>query len=191
MKLGSENLNHFFNPRAIAVIGASDRKDSLGGKILQNLAGQYTGLVFPVNPFRRTVHEIAAFPSVETLPSKVDLAIIVTPAHTIPQIVEECGKAAIKNIIIVSAGFDKTDAIGRDLLRQISELKRTFELRIIGPNSFGIVRPKVNLYATFAEKKAIPGKIAFISQSAALCEAVLDWSSQTQIGLSAVVSTGS
>lgn len=191
MKLGSENLNHFFNPRAIAVIGASDRKDSLGGKILQNLAGQYTGLVFPVNPFRRTIRGIAAFPSVETLPSKVDLAIIVTPAHTIPQIVEECGKAAIKNIIIVSAGFDKTDTIGRDLLRQISELKRTFELRIIGPNSFGIVRPKVNLYAAFGEKKAVPGKIAFISQSAALCGSVLDWSSETQVGLSAVVSTGS
>jgi acetyltransferase len=190
MKLGSENLNRFFNPRAIAVIGASDREDSLGGRILHNLFGQYTGLVFPVNPFRRTVHGIAAFPSVENLPSKPDLAIVATPAHTIPQIVEECGKAAVKNIMIVSAGFDKTTTNGKDLIQQIVELKRAFELRIIGPNSFGIVRPKVNLYATFREKKAMPGKIAFISQSATLCESVLNWSSETQVGLSAVVSTG-
>ncbi len=189
--MGVENLSHFFNPRVVAVIGASDREDSLGGKVFRNLAGQYQGSVFPVNPFRRTVNGVAAFPTVEKLPSKPDLAIVATPAHTIPQIVEECGKTAITNIIIISAGFDKNVPNGKDLIQRILDLKRAYQLRIIGPNSFGVIRPKANLYATFGEKKAIPGKIAFISQSAALCGSVLDWSSETQVGLSAVVSTGS
>jgi len=188
--LGVENLKLFFNPKTIAVIGASDREDSIGGKILRNLAGHYNGIVFPVNPFRRTVNGVTAFSTVERLPSKTDLAIIATPAHTIPQIVEECGKAAITNIIIVSAGFEKNVAEAKDLNQRILELKRTYNLRIMGPNSFGVMRPKANLYATFGDKKAIPGKIAFISQSAALCGLVLDWSHETHVGLSAVVSTG-
>ncbi len=105
--MGVENLGFFFNPRVIAVIGASGREDSIGGKILRNLAGHYNGSVLPVNPFRRTVQGLTAFPSVERLPSKPDLAIIATPAHTIPQILEECGRASVTNIIIVSAGFEK------------------------------------------------------------------------------------
>ncbi len=189
--MGVENLGFFFNPRVIAVIGASSREESIGGKILRNLAGQYDGLVFPVNPFRRTVQGITAFPSVERLPSKPDLVIIATPAHTIPQILEECGKASVTNIIIVSAGFEKNVEDGKKLHERILELKRIYKLRILGPNSFGVIRPKANLHATFVEKKALPGKIAFISQSAALCGLVLDWSQETQVGLSAVVSTGS
>ncbi len=189
--MGVENLGFFFNPRVIAVIGASGREDSIGGKILRNLAGHYNGSVLPVNPFRRTVQGFAAFPSVERLPSKPDLAIIATPAHTIPQILEECGRASVTNIIIVSAGFEKNVEDGRKLHERILELKRVYKLRILGPNSFGVIRPKTNLHATFGEKKALPGKIAFISQSAALCGLVLDWSQETQVGLSAVVSTGS
>ncbi len=191
MKLGIENLNRFFNPRTIAVIGASNRESSVGAKILRNLTESYQGLIFPVNPFRSEVQGIKAWSSVERIPSKIDLSIIATPAHTIPQIVDECGKAKISNLIIVSAGFDEKDETGKKLTRQILELKQAYEMRIIGPNSLGVIRPKNNLYATFAEKKAIPGKIAFISQSAALCGSVLDWSCETQVGLSAVVSTGS
>ncbi len=188
--MGIENLNYFFKPRAIAVIGASDREDSIGGKIFRNLAGQFDGLIFPINPFRRSVNGTAAFPTVEKLPSKADLAIVATPAHTIPQIMEECGKTGITNIIIVSAGFDKDVADGKDLNKRILELKKTYNLRVLGPNSYGVMRPKDALYATFGDKKAVPGKIAFISQSAALCGLVLDWSNETQVGLSAVVSTG-
>ena len=186
-----ENLKCFFNPQAIAVIGASKRENSLGARILHNLIGSYQGLVFPVNPFRQTVQGITAYPTVDRVPSKVDLAIIATPAHTVPQIVEECGKAGVSSVIIVSAGFNECDKTGQGLTRHILEHKRAYGMRIIGPNSFGVIRPKSNLYATFGEKKAIPGKIAFISQSAALCGSVLDWSWETQVGLSAVVSTGS
>ena len=185
-----KNLDCFFNPKAIAVIGASEREGSLGARILHNLIESYQGLVFPVNPFRQTVQGITAYPSVDRVPSKLDLAIIATPAHMIPQIVEECGKVGVQSIIIVSAGLNEKDETGQRLIRQILEHKRTYGIRIIGPNSLGVIRPKTNLYATFGDKKAIPGKIAFISQSASLCGSVLDWSSETKVGLSAVVSIG-
>ncbi len=105
--MGIENLNRFFNPQGIAVIGASEREGSLGTKILRNLIGSYQGLVFPVNPFRQTVQGITAYSSVDRVPSKIDLAIIATPAHTIPQIVEECGKVGVSGLIIVSAGLNE------------------------------------------------------------------------------------
>ncbi len=184
------NLKGFFSPKAIAVIGASERIDSIGTRILRNLLGSYEGKIFPVNVFRQTVQGLTAFPSIDRVPSKVDLAIIATPAHTVPQIVEECGMAGVLNAVIVSAGFRECDIIGKELSRRIFDCKRTYGMRIIGPNSFGIIRPNANLYATFAEKKAVPGKIAFISQSGAFCGAALDWSLETQVGLSAVVSLG-
>ena len=188
--MGVEGLNGFFNPKTIAVIGASNRPDSLGAQIFHNLLESYAGSVFPVNPFRPTIQGIAAYPSINRIPITIDLAIIATPAHTIPQIVEECGKANVQSIIIVSAGLSANDADGQELSRQILEHKKNYKIRIIGPSSLGIIRPKTNLYATFAEKKVITGKIAFISQSAAACGLILDWSAETQVGLSGVVSTG-
>ncbi|MCW3994987.1 MAG: GNAT family N-acetyltransferase [Candidatus Bathyarchaeota archaeon] len=185
-----ENLKGFFNPRAIAIIGASEREDSIGTQILRNLSGAYSGLIYPVNPFRQKIQGVNAYPSIDRLPSPVDLAIVATPAHTVPQIVEECGKKGILNIVIVSAGFSECDKTGQALTGQILEHKKKYGLHIIGPNSLGIIRPNSNLYATFTEKKAAPGKIAFISQSAALCGSALDWSLETQVGLSAVASTG-
>jgi acetyltransferase len=184
------NLRGFFSPKVIAVIGASERLDSIGSRILHNLIGSYEGKIFPVNVFRQTVQGLKAYPSIDRVPSKVDFAIIATPAHTVPQIVEECGMSGVLNAVIVSAGFGECDAIGKELSRRIFECKKNYGIRIIGPNSFGIIRPNANLYATFAEKKAVPGKIAFISQSGAFCGAALDWSLETRVGLSAVVSLG-
>jgi acetyltransferase len=176
----------------IAVIGASEREGSIGAKILRNLIGVgYKGAVFPVNPFRQTVQGITAYPSVSKIPWKVDLAVIATPAHTVPQIVEECGKAGVSGITIISAGFKEAGEDGVILERKILEHQKKYGIRIIGPNSFGVMRPRINLYATFGDKRANPGKIAFISQSAALCASALDWASEAQIGFSAVVSTGS
>jgi acetyltransferase len=190
--LGIENLRRIFNPKTIAVIGASEREGSIGAKLLRNLTGAgYTGAVFPVNPFRQAVQGIAAYPSVGKIPQKIDLAVIATPAHTVPQIVEECGKADVSGVIIISAGFREAGADGAALEKQVLEHQKTFGMRIIGPNSFGVIRPKNNLYATFADKQATPGKIAFISQSAALCASALDWAWEAQVGFSAVVSTGS
>ncbi len=192
LKLGIEKLNSIFNPKRIAVIGASEREGSIGAKILSNLIGVgYKGVVYPVNAFRETVQGITAYPSVSKIPRTPDLAIIATPAHTVPQIIEECGEAGVGGIIICSAGFREVGEEGVLIENRILECKKKYGMRIVGPNSFGVIRPKINLYATFADERAIPGKIAFISQSAALCASALDWASEAQVGFSAVVSTGS
>jgi len=190
--LGIENLNRIFNPKRIAVVGASERGGSIGAKIFSNLTGAgYNGSVFPVNPFRQRVQGKTAYPSISRVPCKVDLAIVATPAHIVPQAIEECGKAGVAGVIIISAGFKETGEDGAGLEKQIREHQRKYGMRIIGPNSLGVIRPKINLYATFANKQASPGKIAFISQSAALCASALDWACEAQVGFSAVVSTGS
>lgn len=190
--MGLEKLDRLFNPRRIAVVGASDKEGSVGAKLLRNLIGVgYGGVVYPVNPFRPTVQGITAYPAMERIPRQVDLAIIATPAHTVPQVVEECGKAGVSGLIIISAGFKEVGPEGKILEKKILELKNRFDMRIIGPNCLGLMRPSVKLNATFANKAAAPGKIAFISQSAALCASVLDWASEAQVGFSAVVSVGS
>ncbi len=190
--MGIDNLNSIFNPKRIAVIGASDRKDSIGAKIFSNLSvAGYKGSVFPVNPFRQKIQGITAYPSISKIPCKIDLAVIATPAHTVPQVTEECGKAGVAGAIIISAGLQEICEEGSSLEKQLQELHKRYSMRIIGPNSLGVIRPKINLYATFADKQASLGKIAFISQSAALCASALDWASEAQVGFSAVVSTGS
>ncbi|MCW4007931.1 MAG: CoA-binding protein [Candidatus Bathyarchaeota archaeon] len=190
--LGIENLNCIFNPKKIAVIGASERKDSIGAKIFRNLTRLgYKGEVLPVNPFRQTVEGIPAYSSVSKIPSKIDLAVVATPAHIVPQIIEECGEAGVKGAIVISAGFKETGEAGAHLEKQLLECKKKYGIRIIGPNSFGVIKPKINLYATFADKPAISGKIAFLSQSAALCASALDWAAEANVGFSAMVSLGS
>ena len=190
--MGIEKLEFIFNPQRIAVIGASERENSIGAKILQNLTTSgFEGNVFPVNPFRDTVQGLTTYPKVSVTPKPVDLAVIATPASTVPAIVEECGVSGVPGVIIISAGFKEAGEQGIELERQIREHQKKYDIRIIGPNSFGIIRPKIKLFATFAEKRANPGKIAFISQSAALCASALDWAWDAQTGFSAVVSTGS
>jgi acetyltransferase len=190
--LGIEKLNHIFNPKRIAVIGASERKGSIGAKILRNLIGVgYKGGVYPVNTFRQTVQGIPAYPSISKIPRKIDLAIVATPAHTVPQIVEECGKSGVSGLIINSAGFREIGKEGIEYEQRIIEYQKKFDMRIIGPNSYGVLRPGIDLYATFAGTLALPGNIAFLSQSAALCASALDWALESGVGFSAVVSTGS
>ncbi len=190
--MSTENLDKIFNPRKIAVIGASDRENSVGAKLLRNLIGVgYKGVVYPVNPFRPTVQGITAYPNIRKIPWQVDLAIIATPAHTVPQIIDECGKAGVSGVVIVSAGFKETGEEGKALEKQILEYKNQYNMRIIGPHSLGVMRPKIKLNATFANKTANSGKIAFISQSAALCASVLDWAAEAHVGFSAVISIGS
>jgi len=190
--MGTENLDKIFNPRRIAVIGASSREKSVGARLLRNLIGVgYKGVVYPVNPFRPTVQGITAYPNIKRIPRQVDLAIIATPAHTIPQIIEECGTAGVSGIIIVSAGFREAGEEGKILEKQILKYKNRYNMRIIGSSSIGVMRPRIKLNATFTNRTANPGKIAFISQSAALCASVLDWASEAHVGFSAVVSVGS
>lgn len=190
--MGIENLHFIFNPKKIAVIGASDRQDSIGAKIFRNLTQLgYKGEVLPVNPFRPSVQGVKAYPSVSKIPSKVDLAVVATPAHIVPQVIAECGEASVKGAIVVSAGFKETGTAGMHLEKQLLECKKTYGMRIIGPNSFGVIRPRINLYATFADTPVSSGQIAFLSQSAALCASALNWAAEANVGFSAMVSLGS
>ncbi len=144
-----------------------------------------------MNPNKPSVQGIQTYPSVDKLPRQVDLAIIATPARIVPDIVEQCGKAGIQGIIIISAGFKETGVEGKILVERILEFKKKYNMRIVGPNCLGIISPHNKLNASFAAKMALPGSIAFISQSGALCTAILDWANSENIGFSNFVSIGS
>ena len=171
------NLDKLFNPKTIAVIGASDRKGSVGNAIIKNLVGSdYDGTVYPVNNKRDHVQSIKAYASVKNIPQRIDLAIIATPAGTVPAVVEECGQAGVASAIIISAGFQESGKAGEIMSKEILKSARKYQMRIIGPNCLGFIRPKLNLNARFAAKMALSGNIAFISQCGALCTAISDWS---------------
>jgi acetyltransferase len=191
-KLSLRTLDKIFNPTSIAVIGASDREGSVGYRLFRNLISVgYRGVVYPVNHKHSSVQGIQAYPSVDKLPRQVDLAVIATPAETVPDLVEQCGKAGIQGIIIVSAGFKEIGSTGKALEQEILETRKKYNMRIIGPNCLGIIRPHRKLNASFAAKNALSGNIAFISQSGALCTAILDWAHSENIGFSNFVSIGS
>jgi acetyltransferase len=186
------NLDKIFNPRSIAVIGASNKEGSVGYVLIKNLAELgYAGKVYPVNIQESEILGLKAYKNVNELPETVDLAVIATPAKTVPDVVEQCGKTGIIGIIIISAGFKEIGAQGKALEEKIVELKRKYNLRIIGPNCLGIIRPSISLNATFANKMPKSGNIAFISQSGALGTAILDWATHENIGFSNFVSVGS
>jgi len=185
-------LSALFNPRAVAVIGATDRPGSVGRTLLWNLiSNPFGGMVFPVNPKRNSVLGIRAYPSIRETPDQVDLAIIATPAASVPQLIQDCVEAGVKGAIVLSAGFKEIGPEGIALEQQICAQLRRSNLRLIGPNCLGIMNPLTGLNATFASSMARPGNVGFISQSGALCTAVLDWSFQENVGFSAFVSIGS
>ena len=185
-------LDSIFNPKIIAVIGASDKKGSVGYSLMDNLINSdYSGTVYPVNIPHGHVHRVRAYNSVTEIPDKVDLAIIATQAATVPNIVEECGQAGVSGIVIISAGFKEVGKAGNEMTEKIIATARKCDMRIIGPNCLGFMRPDLHLNATFANKMALPGKIAFISQSGALGTAILDWSLKNNVGFRYFVSIGS
>src|SRR5690606_31139148 len=185
-------LDAIFAPNKVAVMGASERRRSVGRTILWNLiSNPIGGAVFPVNPKRSNILGIKAYPDIASVPDPVDLAVVVTPPHTVPGIIRECVEAGVKGAIIISAGFKERGAAGAELERQIMAEARKGEMRIIGPNCLGVQRPLFGLNATFASAMARPGNIGFISQSGALCTAVLDWSFSENVGFSAFISIGS
>ena len=188
----SEPLDVFFKPRTVAVIGATDASGSVGRTLLWNLVSHpFGGTVFPVNPKRSSVLGIKAYPQIQAVPEKVDLAVIVVPASIVPGVVGECVEAGVKASVIISAGFKECGETGAELEKQIFERARRGKMRIIGPNCLGVMNPVTGLNATFASQMARPGNVGFISQSGALCTAVLDWSLQEHVGFSAFVSIGS
>ncbi len=185
-------LDAIFAPGSVAVIGATEKEGSVGRTILRNLiSSPFGGTVYPVNPKRPNVLGIKAYPNVTAIPEQVDLAVVVTPAPTVPDIIRECVDAGVKGAIIISAGFKEIGEEGAKLEQQILEHARRGKLRIIGPNCLGVMRPLAGFNATFASTIARPGNVAFISQSGALLTAILDWSFQEVVGFSAFISVGS
>jgi acetyltransferase len=185
-------LDAIFQPKNVALIGATEAPGSVGRTVLMNLiTSPFGGTVYPVNPKRPSVLGIKAYPDIASVPEKVDLAVIVTQAGIVPGVVSQCADAGVKGIIVISAGFKELGAPGIALEQQILEHARRGKMRVIGPNCLGLMNPLTGLNASFAKGIARPGNVAFISQSGALCTAVLDWSFKEQVGFSAFVSIGS
>jgi acetyltransferase len=185
-------LKSIFAPKNIAVIGATEKEGSVGRTILWNLiSSPFGGAVFPVNPKRPSLLGIKAYPSIKDIPDQVDLAVIVTPSTSIPDLITECVEVGVKGAIVISAGFKETGPEGVELERRMLENARKGGIRIVGPNCLGVMSPISGLNATFAAGMARKGNVAFISQSGALCTAVLDWSFKEDVGFSHFVSVGS
>lgn len=185
-------LDAIFTPKNIAVIGATERPGSVGRTLLWNLiSNSFGGTVFPVNPQRSSVLGIKAYPTIAAISEPIDLVAIATPAPTVPGIVRECIAAGVKGAIVLSAGFKEAGTAGIELEHQLLEQVRQSQMRLIGPNCLGVMNPITGLNATFANGMARPGKVGFISQSGALCTAILDWSRRENVGFSAFVSIGS
>jgi acetyltransferase len=185
-------LDAIFAPRTVVVIGATDRVGSVGRAVLWSLVSSpFGGTVYPVSDKRTSVLGIKAYKTVSDLPESVDLAVVVTPAATVPGILGECVDVGIRGAIVISAGFKEHGKQGKELERQILERIHGTGLRLIGPNCLGVMNPITGLNATFASNIARPGNVAFISQSGALCTAILDWAQKEMVGFSAFVSVGS
>jgi acetyltransferase len=188
----TQPLDVFFAPKTVAVVGATENPGSVGRTILWNLVtSPFGGTVFPVNPKRPSVLGVKAYASITEIPEQVDLAVIVTPPPSIPALIRECGENGVKGAVVISAGFKEIGPEGARLEQQVLEEARKGKVRVIGPNCLGVMAPLTGLNATFATTIARPGSVGFISQSGALCTAVLDWSLKEMVGFSAFISIGS
>lgn len=185
-------LDFFFNPQSVAVVGATEKQGSVGRTVLANLQqGAFQGKLFAVNPKRDHVLGVPSFPSIRALPEIADLAVIVTPAATVPDIVGQCVDVGVRAAVIISAGFREHGAEGAELENQIRAHLRRGQTRVIGPNCLGIMNPVIGLDATFGKRAPKAGNVAFLGQSGALLTAILDWAIPEEIGFSGIVSTGS
>jgi acetyltransferase len=186
------SLQPIFSPQTVAVIGATEKVGSVGRTVIWNLiSSPFGGTVYPVNPKRANILGIKAYTNIHDIPESVDLAVIVTPAPTVPPIIAECVNSGVKGAIVISAGFKEVGPEGAKLEQEILAHARRGKMRVIGPNCLGVMNPTSGLNATFATTIAQPGSVAFISQSGALCTSVLDWSLKEHVGFSAFVSIGS
>ncbi|MCX8187897.1 MAG: CoA-binding protein [Nitrososphaeria archaeon] len=186
------SIERMFDPETVALIGATEREGSVGRDIMENLLmGADEREIFPVNPNRETILGLKCYPSIKDVPKHVDLAIIAVPAKIVPKVVEECGEAGVDGVVIISAGFREVGGEGRKLEEEIDQIRRKYNLRVLGPNCFGFIRPHIKLNATFLRRMPEPGQIAFISQSGALGSAILDWAVASHIGFSMFISLGS
>lgn len=189
--MGPHYLNRILSARSIAVIGASPNPTGIGGIILRNLlAMKYSGELYAVNPKYTELEGVPCFPSVKNIGRNIDLAVVATPADSVPGVIKECGEADIPGAIVVSAGFSEEGKIGRRREEKMHEAAAETGLRIIGPNCLGVIRPSAGINATFSRNTALPGHLALVSQSGAICTAILDWAEDQKIGFSLVASLG-
>jgi acetyltransferase len=185
-------LDAMFSPSSVAVIGATSRPSTVGRTVLENLLrDSFKGTVYAVNAKHAEVLGHKAYNSIRDIPHPVDLAVVATPAATVPQIIAECVESGAKSAVVISAGFKERGAEGMALEQQILEQLRRGSMRLVGPNCLGIMNPTIGLNATFARDAPKTGNVAFLSQSGALLTAILDWSQREEVGFSAIVSTGS
>lgn len=193
LKYDRRPLEAIFHPRSVAVVGATETKGSVGLALIQNLKKGGAGGIplFPVNPKRPKVLGIKAYPRVAEIGKPVDLAVIATPARTVPGVVRECVDAGVKAAVVISAGFKEVGPEGVELEHQVLEEAKRGRLRIVGPNCLGVMNPHTGLNATFAHTIAREGSVGFLSQSGALGTAILDWSLKEKVGFSAFASLGS
>ncbi|HEX3354228.1 MAG TPA: bifunctional acetate--CoA ligase family protein/GNAT family N-acetyltransferase [Terriglobales bacterium] len=191
-QVSKTGLDALFLPNSVAVIGATERPGTVGRTVFDNLLHpSFQGKVYAVNSRHSEICGRKAYPTIGDVPDKIDLAVVATPALTVPGIIGECVDARVKSAVVISAGFRERGAEGAELERQIQEHLRRGNMRLIGPNCLGIMNPAVGLNATFAKEAPRPGNVAFLSQSGALLTAILDWGQLEQVGFSAIVSTGS
>lgn len=187
----SHYLDRLFDPRSVAVFGASERPESVGARVFENmLAAGFEGELYPINPKRDTVFGHRCYPDIESIGGSIDLAVIATRAPGVPEIIHRCGEHGVRAAIVISAGFRDSGARGRRLEREMLTEARRYRMRIVGPNCLGMIRPSAGLNVTFSKDNARPGRLALVSQSGAICTAILDWANARRIGFSTVVSMG-
>jgi 4-hydroxybutyryl-CoA synthetase (ADP-forming) len=182
----------FLAPKSIAIIGASDKEGSVGRAITSNIMKGYKGTIFPISPTRPTVFDKKAYKSVLDVPQPIDLAVVVTKNTIVPQVLEECGKKKIKGAIVITAGFKEVDEEGRKLEQHLKDIAKKYKINVIGPNCLGVMNldPQTMMNATFLKVTPKSGEIALVSQSGAICAALVEDASAQGIGFSAVVSMG-
>lgn len=184
-------LEKLFSPSSIAVIGASDRLNSVGMKVLKNLLQEnFKGKLYAINPKHVQVQGLPCFSSVKKIKEIIDLAVIATPAKTIPDIIVECGEMGIRTAIVLSSGFSEIGEEGKVLEKSMLDAAKCYQLHIVGPNCLGIMRPHIKMNATFDNNFPLPGSVALVSQSGALSAGILDWAMNRKIGFSAIISLG-
>lgn len=189
-RMAKDGLDSIFKPENVSLVGATEKKGSVGFTLLKNLADRSKGKVFPVNPNRESVLDMKAYESVTQIPDPVDLSVVATPAPTVHGIVEDCGEAGIPGIIVISAGFSETGEKGEKLEQEIANIRKEYGMRILGPNCLGIIRPSEDLNASFTDQMPESGNVTFLSQSGALASSTLDWAISAQFGFSSFVSVG-
>ena len=184
-------LRALFEPSSVAIVGATERAGAVGRVLIENmLAAGYKGRLYAVNPRHRKVLGVDCYASISALPQPVDLVVIATPPATVAGAIENAGRAGIKFAVVITAGFSEAGAAGAALERALLETAHKYSVRLVGPNCLGIMRPELGLNATFGRGSVQSGSLGLISQSGAMCTALLDWARPNNVGFSSVVSLG-